>query len=232
LADCVAGGGGACTPATGEPGVAAGDAGTGADAAGADRVAASAAAWPCGRGSAIPPATPPATGAGARNSRGCSAAASLSSCRRGSILSSSCRAGASAFAACARCRDGLSANTSGDPLGGRTGVAGGATAAGSGRFVESGVVMAGGTGACRGSGSRPTEIHTTRAVASAAAGTSHLAVRLRHHGRPSTSSSVRAIAARSAWQRTHPAACFSTVARASDGSAPSIHAASDSASTH
>ena len=76
-----------------------------------------------------------------------------------------------------------------------------------------------------------TEIQSATAVAAAAAGTSHLIPRLAgHQDRGATGGSVRAIADRTAWHRAQPAACPSAAARRSAGSAPSIHAATVSAS--
>ena len=76
-----------------------------------------------------------------------------------------------------------------------------------------------------------TEIQSAAAVAAAAAGTSHRIVRLAgHHDRRATGGSVRAMADRTAWHRAHPAAWLSAAARAVEARAPSIQAATVSAS--
>ena len=74
----------------------------------------------------------------------------------------------------------------------------------------------------------------TAAVAAAVSGMNQRSVRPRCHQRRGAAaiSSVRAMAASSAWQRAHPAACNSTTARSPGGRTPSAHAASVSASRH
>src|SRR5262249_39042612 len=75
-------------------------------------------------------------------------------------------------------------------------------------------------------------IQTTTAVAATAMGTSQPNAGDRHHLRCAGGGVARTIAASSAWQRAHAAACDSAAVRSRALSVPSAHAASVSASRH
>lgn len=105
-----------------------------------------------------------------------------------------------------------------------------ATPAGSGASMCSACDGRAGTGGTV--RSRSTATHSANTVAAAAAGTSQLALSVRHHGRGASDGAVRAIAASIAWHRAQSEACRSARARLSPANDPSIHAASVSGSTH